>query len=230
MSGENSRVADARHRLLNDMGIEAWYLRRNGTPGADAQPAAGADAAGPDPVPARAAASRTDTASPGAASARAAAAGDDSSRVQQAENPTRATAAPPADSRETGNLDTEPFTVVALGVAGALLIAGGFARAGDASLARDVVRALGRDWSAKTKKVQFTWPQAGASGAPGPALAAFIEKQAEDHAAGTLLVTESVAARLGADMQNFASVPEIETLTDPRNKAALWRRLQTLDQ
>ncbi len=207
------RAADARHRLLSDMGIQTWYLRRTGAEVADVGPVSGSDVITRDQEPANAAVART---------------GIDP--APRGESAARAAKLATAETRAAASQHEESFTVVALGVQGALLIAGGVTRAGDAALANDVVRALRRDWSVTARKAQFTWPQAAASGDPGLALAAFVEKQMEDHAAGMLLVTESVAARLGADAGRFVTIAEVETLSDPRNKAALWRRLQRLER
>ena len=104
---------------------------------------------------------------------------------------------------------------------------------GEARLAQDLVRAARRDWTAEVRHARFDWPQPGARGSSRPALAAFVEKQAEDFAAQQcLLATESVAARLqDASFQpaiQLATIPELQSLAAPEAKRKLWQQLQAL--
>ena len=121
-----------------------------------------------------------------------------------------------------------PFTVVAFGVPGALLVVEAPPRGPEAVLARDVLRATRRDWSAAVRQARFEWPQPGVAGASRRALAAFVEKQAEDFGAHLALVTESAATRLGGCPVNFVTVPDLQALADPQQKRELWRRVQQL--
>lgn len=211
MSGEKVQKSEVQHRLLKDMGIDAWYLREAVPDRVEAAPTTGTDTAMPKQAPADTTPSQRHA---------------DPQPVTQTATVSAPTAS--GDLPAAGDQAVEPFAVQALGVPGALLIAGTFARAGDAVLARDIVRTARRAWSASVRQAGFSWPQAGASGEPAPALGAFIEKQAEDCAAETLLVTESAAARLGDCALTFVSIPDLDTLADPQNKVALWRRLQAL--
>ena len=134
----------------------------------------------------------------------------------------------PAEPSNAAAQPVAPFAVVALGVPGALLIAGAASRRAESALAKDLVRAAGRDWSVAVRQARFDWPQPGVSGAPAPALAAFVEKQAETFAAKRLLVTETVAMRIEGGAFEFVRVPEMASLADPQNKKKLWRQLQEL--
>ena len=134
----------------------------------------------------------------------------------------------PATEVKSEQRDELPFAVVALGVPGALLVADAFQRKREARLARDLIRAARRDWSAGAGQARFDWPQPGVTGASARALAAFIEKQSEDHEARLTLVTESVAGRLGNIPFEFVTVPDLASLGEPANKAALWRFFQGL--
>ena len=217
MSREDTAQADARRRLLNEMGIEVWHLR-----------AKDAGAGAPvDPVSATAGADRaTASREPAAADVQRTRAVFD---PQSATAESRAIAAGPRPVETASRQQAEtPFAVEALAVPGALLVANAFSSRGQAMLAKDVVRAARRDWAAVVRQARFDWPQPGASGASSPALGAFIEKQAEDCAATLLLITESAAAHLHDDALEFTAVPDIASLSDPHNKLALWRRLQML--
>ena len=137
----------------------------------------------------------------------------------------------PAVSKSPPASQTEPaFSVVASGLPGALLVASAFPlRSGEARLAEDLVRAARRDWTAEVRHARFDWPQPGARGSSRPALAAFVEKQAEDFAAQQcLLATESVAARLQDASFQPATIPELQSLAAPEAKRKLWQQLQAL--
>ena len=217
MSREDTPRADVRRRLLNDMGIEVWYSRApepaTGEP-ADPVPAATvADrAAGPpEPAPVEVPVERADS-DPPSIRAGSRTGATETGPLQMA-SPTRAETA---------------FSVEALAAPGVLLVAGAFTRPGEVMLAKDVVRAARRDWSAGVRRARFDWPQPGAAGEPGPALEAFVEKQAGDCGAKLLLITELAAALLHPVPLKFTPVPDIATLSDPQGKLALWRRLQEL--
>ena len=209
-----------RQRLLRDMGIEFWFLRA--APGAR--------------VPAEAAAHSGDD-----ASARPAAAADRPARQLPARSrkatPSNAGRGPsndppPAVSKPPPASQTEPaFSVVALGLPGALLVASAFpARGGEARLAQDLIRAARRDWAAGVRQARFDWPLPGAQGSSRPALTAFVEKQAEDFAPECLLATESVASRLQSAPLRPTVIPELHSLAAPDAKRKLWQQLQALGQ
>ena len=217
MSGGNTAQADVRRRLLNEMGIEVWYLRARapaaGVPDSALPPAVVADSAAEplvpaphsDPVHRR----HMDPRSVKAASC-------------QSDTDTKADLAAPERRAEAR------FAVEALAVPGVLLVAGASSRRGETLLAKDVVRAARRDWSAAVRRARFDWPQPGAAGASGPALAAFVDKQAEDCGAKILLITACAASHLADCPFDFVAVPDIASLAEAQNKLVLWRRLQEL--
>ena len=208
---------EARRRLLRDMGIEVWYAR-----GRSEQPSSG---------------KAGDAAEDAAADAEQTRRGTDDSGVPvpaDSDPPANASASSvPGGDRSAATVEPErgdatPFGVVAYGLPGALLVVDASPRRQAAVLARDVLRAARGDWSAAVGRARFEWPQPGVSGAPGPALTAFVEKQAEDVGARLVLVTESVVGRLGDCPLELVSVPDLLSLTEPRAKVALWRRIQQL--
>ena len=208
---------ELRRRLLRDMGIEFWYARGSarvpvstGAGDAAEDAAAGIGKAGGE---------RADDGVPGPSG------GD---RSETASVPSEPGAQGSGAEVEAERRDDAAFAVVAYGLPGALLVAEASRRREEAVLARDVLRAARRDWSAAVGQARFEWPQPGVSGEPGPALAAFVEKQAEDFRARLVLVTESVAGRLGDCPVEPVTVPAPSSLAEPRSKAALWRRLQQL--
>ncbi len=226
MRARNDRNrGDVRERLLHAMGIEVWYARgRAPIPGVvesgDPAEATVTDVVEPDAVSA-------DADGPGSIPPVSVAVGRSaSSRApRRTVEPEQAPEPEPLASEAPGEA---PFSIVALGAPGVLLLVDALQRSGEARLARDVVRAVRRDWSAPVEQAQFAWPQPGASGASAPAVTAFVEKQAEDHAARLLLASESVAARLRDAPFEFVAVPDLASLAEPRNKLALWRRIQEL--
>ena len=224
-----------RQRLLRDMGIECWFLRT--APGARMPTGAAVDSgaaadSGADagPRPARSAVEAGRPA--GAARQLPAETGED---APPPAGKAPSAPPPPAVSKPPPASQTEPaFSVVASGLPGALLVASAFPLcSGEARLAEDLVRAARRDWTAEVRHARFDWPQPGARGSSRPALAAFVEKQAEDFAAQQcLLATESVAARLqDASFQPViqpAIIPELQSLATPEAKRKLWQQLQAL--
>ncbi len=190
------------------MGIEAWCLRRAAplprrSPPTPAEPKA--------PAPARA---RSPSARRGAS-------------VPPAPRPAPP-AAPGAGARDPA--DAEPFTLIAFCAAGegggALLATGGLTGRGQAALAADIVRCLSRNWSAAIRRIEFNWPLPGVTGAAGPALSAFLDKQVNDFSVVRALATESAAARLPALGLGVAAIPDLDQLDGPEAKRALWRQLQ----
>lgn len=213
-----------RQRLLRDMGIECWFLRA--APGARMPAGAdsGADAGSCSARPA------VDAGRPaGAARQPPAQIGKDAPPPAG-----KAPSSAPSPAKPPPASQTEPaFSVIASGLPGALLVASAFPlRSGEARLAQDLVRAARRDWTAEVRHARFDWPQPGARGSSRPALAAFVEKQAEDFAAQCLLATESVAARLqDASFPPAISpvtIPELQSLASPEAKRKLWQQLQAL--
>ena len=208
---------EARRRLLRDMGIEVWYARAGGEEPVDTGADDGAEgaAAGAGKVHTGPA----DGDAPGRTD-------NDPPNFSPAPSVPGAEQSPDAD--EPGPPDEVPFAVVALGLPGAVLVVDAFPRKQEAALARDLLRTARRDWSAAIGQTRFEWPQPSLSGASGPALMAFVEKQVEDFGARLLLVTESAAGRLGDCPMEIVRVPDLPALADPRNKSALWRRFQQL--
>ena len=212
MPSDAARSSEAvRRRLLRDMGIEVWYARggaqeavpgRAETAAREMGKAVGEPAGIGVPVP------------------------SDSGRPETASVPSAPGAQRSAESGEPARRDDTAFAVVALGLPGALLVVDASPRRREAQLARDVLCAARGDWSAVVQQARFEWPQPGVPGAPGPALTAFVEKQAEDFGARGVLVTESVAGRLGDCPLDLVRVPDLASLVEPRNKVALWRRLK----
>lgn len=212
MSPSPDRIPEGvRRRLLRDMGIEAWYARSTE----------------PDPCPAD---SGDGDPATGAGIGGAASPAATMDANAQAVDPALPDSGPgqPAEQGAPAGQEEPPFAIVALGVPGTLLLVDAFRHKQEARLARDVVRAVRRDWSAAVAQARFDWPQPGASGASAPAVAAFIEKQAEDHGARVMLVSESVAARLGKAPFEFVTLPDPASLGEARNKLALWRHIQKL--
>ena len=119
-----------------------------------------------------------------------------------------------------------PYSVAALGAPGVVFVVEGLQNRGDATLARDIVWAACRDWTLRVGRARFDWPQPGASGSSAPVLAAFIEKQVEDHGASRVLIAESVANRLDEQSDDFIQVPDLSSLAEREDKLALWRRLR----
>ncbi len=219
------------------MGIDVWHLRRAAAGSSIASAKGVADSAGrvPEQVaagsPITPAAPARSVAKGGATQALAmdapsAAAAPGGVATPGAVDVPGAVDAPGAVA--PGPVDEAPFAVQALGLPGVLLVAGAFSRRREQALAKDVLRSARRDWSATVEQARFDWPQPGAAGKSNSALAAFVEKQAENCAAQLVLVTESTVPRLGNCPFEFVKVPDMSSLTDPRNKQALWRRLQAL--
>ncbi|MCY4563476.1 MAG: hypothetical protein OXE40_03245 [Gammaproteobacteria bacterium] len=206
---------ERRRRLLRDMGIEVWYARGRAEEACSGKAGESAEAAATEAVKARG--GPDDSGVPGPADN-----GPPATEPAPSVPGTEQSAATDAAER----VDDAPFAVVALGMPGALLIVDASPRRQDAVLARDVLRAALRDWSAAVGQARFEWPQPGVKGAPGPALTAFVEKQAEDVSARLVLITESVAGRLGDCPLDLVSVPDLPSLAETRNKIALWRRIQ----
>ena len=215
-----------RQRLLRDMGIECWFLRA--APGAR-MPAGAVVDSGAD-AGSRSARPAVETGRPSGA------ARQPPTQIEEDAPPPagKAPSGAPSPAKPPPASQTEPaFSVVASGLPGALLVASAFPlRSGEARLAQDLVRAARRDWTAEVRHARFDWPQPGARGSSRPALAAFVEKQAEDFAAQCLLATESVAARL--QDASFppsiqpATIPELQSLASPEAKRKLWQQLQAL--
>ncbi len=202
-----------RRRLLHDMGIEVWYIR------AEAQKTAVGHAAEPASNLSREDAP-TDPPSTGQPLAVGMPSVDVEPDVSNLRGPS--TAPPPARAADP------PYTVVAHGAPGVLLVVDALEGGGGVILARDIVRAVCRDWAGAVGQARFDWPQPGASGASAPALAAFIEKQVEDYGAKRLLIAESTASRLGDDADDFIRVPDLPSLGDAEAKSQLWRLLRGL--
>ena len=202
-----------RRRILHDMGIEVWYARRKPGEAADLKPGE-----------ARAAVGKTNGGGAGAGSRGRT--GNDAPGIGL--GPSAPVAQPPPATVEPEQPDEPPFAVVAFGVPGALLVADASPRRQEALLARDVLRAASGDWSAAAARARFDWPQPGASGVSGPALAAFVEKQVEDTGARLLLVTDAAAERLDHWPRGTVGVPDLPSLADPEKKLTLWRRIQQL--
>ena len=190
------------------MGIEAWCLRRAAPLSRRSPPAPAVPAVPKAPAPAR---SRSPSARRGAS-------------VPPAPRP----AAPTARAQDPA--DAEPFTLIAFCAAGegggALLATGGLTGRGQAALAADIVRCLSRNWSATVRRIEFNWPLPGVTGAAGPALSAFLDKQVNDFSVVRALATESAAARLPALGLGVATIPDLDQLDGPEAKRALWRQLQ----
>ncbi len=186
------------------MGIEAWCLRRAAPLPRQSSPAPAAPKA---PAPARA---RSPSVRRGAS-------------VPPAPRP-----APAARARDAA--DAEPFTLIAFCAAGegggALLATGGLTARGQAALAADIVRCLNRNWSATVRRIEFNWPLPGVTGAAGPALSAFLDKQINDFSVIRALATQTAAARLPALGIGVAAIPDLNRLDGPDAKRALWRQLQ----
>ena len=214
MSGGNSAASQLRRRLLNRMGIEVWYPRTTVPGGVAVESATGV---------ADIEAEAREQAVVGSPVGR-----EEADRQVAETGSTRAIAMGTGDPTAPGVSDEVPFAVDALGLPGALLVANAFSRGGETTLAKDVLRAARRDWSAAVGQARFDWPQPGVAGASAPALAAFVEKQAENFDAKLVLVAESAAPRLGDCAFEFVRVPDMASLADPRNKRLLWRRLQGL--
>lgn len=208
---------EVRRRLLRDMGIEVWYARgRARVPDSTGAGDAVEDAA-------------SELGKAGGERADGGVAGSpDGNRWETGPVPSEPGARGSAAEVEPQRRDEAAFAVVAFGLPGALLVAEASTRREEAVLARDVLRAARGDWSAAVGQARFEWPQPGVSGKSGPALAAFVEKQADDFRARLVLVTESVAGRLGDCRLQPVTVPAPSSLAEPRNKVALWRRLQRL--
>ena len=204
---------EARRRLLNAMGIDVWYPRVAG------------DSTAADVRTAGEAGARTEAAT--APAAVTASGATDGKSPATGVTRTEAASLPPAGATAAPR-DATPFAVVALGVPGALLVVPAFSGRGEATLARDLVRAARRNWTAEVAEARFDWPQPGVSGKSTPALAAFVEKQAEDFKAELMLVSESASRYLGDFPVELVRVPDMASLAEPRNKLKLWRQLKVL--
>ncbi len=243
MPGTHPPISEARRRLLNRMGIDVWHLRGTAA-GSSVESAGGvADTAGRVPeqvaagssvtpaAPARSVAKGGATQAVAMDALSAAAAPGEVAVPETVDVPGEVAAPGAVDvpgAVAPGTADEAPFAVQALGLPGVLLVASAFSRRHEQALARDVLRAARRDWSATVEQARFDWPQPGAAGKSNSALAAFVEKQAENCAAQLVLVAESTVPRLGNCPFKFVEVPDMSSLADPRNKQALWRRLQAL--
>ena len=124
----------------------------------------------------------------------------------------------------------DSFTVTAFCTGGrdggALLACGALSRRGQALLAADIVRCLGRNWSATVRRIEFRWPLPGVPGTPEPALGAFLDKQIHDFGVTRALATASTATKLPPAGIDFITIPDLAQLEEPEAKRALWRQLQ----
>ncbi len=212
-------LSERQRRLLGDMGIEVWYLRGPGRAKA-VVPTRGVS---PTPPPdSRTTAALIDKAHQ---SADASPASDARRETLGAPSETGASTAPPSPQQPAPATDA-PYAVVALGAPGILLVVEHSTNRGDAILARDIVWAACGDWTPPVRQARFDWPQPGATGSSAPVLAAFIEKQAEDHGAQRVLVTASTARRLDANAEHFIEIPDLSSLADGEAKSALWQRVR----
>ena len=122
------------------------------------------------------------------------------------------------------------FTVTAFCTAsengGALLACGSLSGRGQAALAADIVRCVCRNWAAAVRRIEFKWPLPGVSGAPEPALGAFLDKQIQDFSVTRALATASAAAKLPQADIDFIPIPDLSQIDGPDAKRALWRLLQ----
>ncbi|MCY3795355.1 MAG: hypothetical protein OXG51_13420 [Gammaproteobacteria bacterium] len=199
-----------RTQILNDMGIEAWRLR-------SAEPAAAPSRPKREvPVEARA---------PAALPRRTARSSSPQPGNQPAPHPTE-----PARQGSTDLSTGDSFSVIAFCAAsqggGALLACGSLSGRGQAVLAADIVRCLCRNWAATVRRIEFKWPLPGVSGAAGPALDAFLDKQIDDFSVTRALATASAAAKLPPDGIDFITIPDLAELDSPDAKRALWRQMQ----
>ena len=124
----------------------------------------------------------------------------------------------------------DAFTVTAFCTAsengGALLACGSLSGRGQAALAADIVRCACRNWAAAVRRIEFNWPLPGVSGAPEPALAAFLDKQVHDFSVIRALATTSAAAKLPPAGIDFITIPDLAQIDEPEAKRLLWRQLQ----
>ncbi|MYE84770.1 MAG: hypothetical protein F4X31_00790 [Gammaproteobacteria bacterium] len=202
---------DPRHtQILKDMGIEAWCLRRAAPVARQSPPMPAA--------PKEPAGARTEPLSTRR-----------SASVPPAPRPAPPAAAAPA-AKVPDATDAEPFTLTAFCTAseggGALLATSGLTGRGQAALAADIVRCLSRNWSATVRRIEFNWPLPGVTGAAGPALSAFLDKQINDFSVTRALATQSAAARMPTLGIGVATIPDLNQLDSPDAKRALWRQLQ----
>jgi len=214
-SPSTDREDAARWRLLKDMGVDVWYLR------APPQARAQGDAAGET-------ASKQRRAEPTATRPHPAPV-----RSAPAAEHLVPAVAPPAPASErpaprTALPHTAPFSVLALGMPAALFVVEASGSPANRMLAKDVLRSATRNWTGTVAQAQFNWPQPGASGVPSSALAAFVEKQANDFGAKVLLISSSAAQWLGDCPPKFVKVPDMASLTDAERKRRLWRQLQDI--
>lgn len=124
----------------------------------------------------------------------------------------------------------DSFSVIAFCAAsqdgGALLACERLSGRGQAVLAADIVRCLCRNWAATVRRIEFNWPLPGVSGAAGPALGAFLDKQIDDFSVTRALATASAAAKLPPGGIDFITIPDLAELDSPDAKRLLWRQLQ----
>ena len=194
-----------RTQILNDMGIEAWRLRR-------AAPAPGRSSATPEAakarVPTKARAERRH-------------------RKQPAQH--RPPAAVKRPEPMTGEPVGEPLTIVAFCAAGrnggVLLATGRLSGRRQAMLANDIVHCLCGDWDAAVKRIEFNWPMPGVPGALEPALGAFLDKQIHDFAVKRILAAGPAAGRLPTGIEAIA-IPDLGQFDDPDVKRRFWQQLQ----
>ena len=192
------------------MGIEAWRLR-------SAEPAA-APSRPERQVP-------TQARAPAAPPRRTAPSPPPPPRNQPAARQTE-----PARHGPTDVPTGDSFSVTAFCAAsqdgGALLACESLSGRGQAVLAADIVRCLCRNWAATVRRIEFNWPLPGVSGAAGPALGAFLDKQIDDFSVTRALATASAAAKLPRDGIDFITIPDLAEVDSPDAKRLLWRQLQ----
>lgn len=211
-----------RTQILEDLGIDRWWLRRAAT--GHAAPGDRPVVDPPDQRP---------VAVPPAASPVLTDPGAEKTLPQMAEV-SRANVAPAQPSGRTSAVDA--WAALSLVAGGVVLLVDGSSSRRDLRLAMDVLATASGSWIDKPASRRFDWPPDGVStigrGADpaGRAFAAFVDKELADHGAETLLVEETLSERLperGGPVR--VQIPALARLgRDVAAKRALWEILRSI--
>lgn len=210
-----------RTQILQDLGIDRWWLRR-GPPSQPARDGGGVvDVADQRPV-----------ATPSAASSAVADPVPEWTLPQTPE--VSGTDVDPVEPSETSAEDT--WAAVSLVAGGVVLLVDGDSSRRDLRLAMDILATASGNWLDKPASRRFDWPQDGVSGfgggadPAGRAFAAFVDKELADHGAATLMVEETLSERLpNRDGHARVQIPALARLgRDVAQKRMLLQTLRSI--
>ena len=209
MDTAHSTSPSAADRLLREMGVDVWRVRRQ------------ADDAGPAEAEIQPLTETETTAEADAVKA----------PVQPLPEPAVAPVRKAPDEGADTSTTIEPFAVVCLSREGAVLLS----QPSDLKAARrfgaDLLAAVTGIWGGQSDQLVFEWPQPGIDASAesmSRALGAFVIKQVGDNADGLTLVSAEVVERLGRVPvpEECLVIPAIdELMTNGDLKRTLWQEI-----